>query len=147
ASFDRWLAAERDRFNCNTRGLVSLQRVSPDEREYVPPGLSPRPETHAHQPLPGRSRLRVAVLPFEGNGRGRKAEREENLAFSLSHDIATGLARFRWFDVVSPISFMSKPSANFSTEDLLQRNLVDYVVDGAVIRRGRFRQIDVRLLD
>jgi TolB-like protein len=147
ASFDRWLAAERDRFNRNTRSLLGLQRVSPDDREYLPPGLSPRPETHAHQPLPARNRLRVAVLPFEGNGRGRNAEREENLAFSLSHDIAAGLARFRWFDVVTAISFISKPSVNFSTEDLLRRNLVDYVVDGVVVRRGRFFQIDVRLLD
>jgi tetratricopeptide (TPR) repeat protein len=95
--------------------------------------------------LPARNRLRVAVFPFQGSGQGKRAEREENLAFSLSHDIAAALARFRWFDVVTPVSIMSKSSVNFSTEDLLQRN--DYIVDGAVVRRGRFFHIDVRLLD
>src|SRR5262249_32647123 len=63
-SFDRWLARERDRFKWKTRGLLKLQteRASFDRSEYVTPGSLPRTETYAHQPLPGRNRLRVAVL-------------------------------------------------------------------------------------
>src|SRR5262249_28783851 len=36
---------------------------------------------------------------------------------------------------------------NFTSEHLLQRNQLDYAIDGVVIRRGRFLGIDVRLLD
>jgi TolB-like protein/Flp pilus assembly protein TadD len=146
-SFDRWLARERDRFKWKTRGLLSLQsrRAALDDREFVPPSSPPRTETYAHQPWPGRNRLRLAVLPFEGNGKGKSAERVGHLALSLSHDIAAALARFRWFDVVAPVSFIYRPLVNY--DDLLQRKELDYAVDGVVSRQGRFIEINVRLLD
>jgi TolB-like protein len=110
--------------------------------------LRPRPslrgENGANQPLSGRNRLRVAVLSFEGTGGGKGVERAQDLAFSLSHDIAMGLARFRWFDVVAPVS---GPVVPFNNEDVLRRNAFDYVVDGAVSRHGRLVEITVRLLD
>lgn len=98
---------------------------------------------NGHQPLPGRNRLRVAVLPFDGHS----SEKEENLAFSLSHEIAAALARFRWFDVISPVSSTHTPLVNFASEDLLQRKHLDYAVDGIVTRNGNRFQISVRLLD
>jgi TolB-like protein len=149
ASFDRWLVRERDRFNWKTRGLLKFQtkRASSDDRNYEPP----RPPLHSkiggHQPLPGRNRLRVAVLPFEGKGEGKGAERGEGLALSLSHDIAGALARFRWFDVIAPMSFMCRSPVNFTSGDLLQRRALDYAVDGVVSRHGRLIQVTVRLLD
>jgi TolB-like protein len=148
-SFDRWLARERSRFSWETRGLLRLQtaRASSPDKHYVPPALPPHAELNAHQPLPARNRLRVAVLPFEGNGQGKSAERGEDLASSLSHDIAAALARFRWFDVVAPISFISRPLVNFTSEDFLQRRDLDYAVDGRVARHGRFIDVNVRLLD
>jgi tetratricopeptide (TPR) repeat protein len=141
ASFDRWLARERDRFKWKTRGLLQSQSTGAlsDIKKYLVRRSRPRSEIHAYQPLPGRNRLRVAVLPFEGKGEGKGAERGEDLAFSLSHDIAAALARFRWFDVVAPISFTS--------EELLQRRQLDYAVDGVVSRRGRLIEVNVRLLD
>jgi TolB-like protein/Flp pilus assembly protein TadD len=113
----------------------------------VPPGSPPRTQTYAYQPLPARNRLRVAVLPFEGKGEGKGAERGEDLAFSLSHDIAAGLARFRWFDVVAPVSFLYTPLVSYTGGHLLQRKEWDYAVDGVVSRHGRLIQINVRLLD
>jgi TolB-like protein/Flp pilus assembly protein TadD len=144
-SFDSWLARERERFKWKTRGLLKLQtqRASLDDRNFVPP----RSETASRQPLPGHNRLRVAVLPFEGKGEGKAAERGGGLAFSLSHDIAGGLARFRWFDVVAPVSFIYNPMVNYIGEDLLQRKELDYAVDGVVSRHGRLIEIKVRLLD
>jgi TolB-like protein len=138
ASFDNWLAQERERFKWKTRGLLQSR---------TPPASSPITETHARRPLPGRNRLRVAVLPFQGKGEGKGAERGEELAFSLSHDIAAGLARFRWFDVVAPLSFVYRPLVNHTGEDLIQRKELDYAVDGAVSRHGRLIEVSVRLLD
>jgi TolB-like protein/Tfp pilus assembly protein PilF len=145
ASFDRWLARERDRLQWKTRGLPKLQNQPAwlDDREYVSPSSPARSETHGRQFLPARHRLRVAVLPFEGNGQGK---RWKDLAFSLSHDIAAALARFRWFDVVAPVS-ICKPQAVFTSEDFLQRKDLDYAIDGVVSRRGGLIQINVRLLD
>jgi TolB-like protein len=148
ASFDRWLARERERFRWKTRGLLRPRTASSpsDDKHYVPPASPPRTETYAHRPLPGRNRLRVAVLPFEGNGQGKGAERGEGLAFSVSHDIAAALARFRWFDVVASVSFISRP-LNFTSEDFLQRKDLDYAVDGSVSRNGRSIEVNFRLLD
>jgi TolB-like protein/cytochrome c-type biogenesis protein CcmH/NrfG len=148
ASFDRWLARERDRFKWKTRGLLQSQtvRALSDSKHYVPRS-PPHTETYARHPLPASNRLRVAVLPFQGKGEGKGAERGEGLALSLSHDIAAGLARFRWFDVITPISFVSRPKINFASEGFLQRKDLDYAVDGRVNRQGRFIQINVRLLD
>ena len=127
-SFDRWLLRERTHFS--------------EKTNYV----APRTEAYTRRSLPGRNRLRVAVLPFEERGGAKRAERGEDLAFSLSRDIAAALARFRWFDVITPISFIYGP-LHFTSEDFLQRNQLDYAVDGVVTRRGRSMEVKVRLLD
>src|SRR5262249_36313188 len=111
------------------------ERTPSYDKNYVPPGT----QTYAYQSLSARNRLRVAVLPFEQLGKGRHGERCEDLAFSLSRDIPAGLARFRWFDVISPISFTS--------ENLLQREDLDYAIEGIVSRHDRLIQVNVRLLD
>jgi DNA-binding SARP family transcriptional activator/Tfp pilus assembly protein PilF len=97
----------------------------------------------ARRPLPTRNRLRVVVLPFECHS----TEKEENLAFSLSHEIAAALARFRWFDVISSISSTHASLVNLASEDFLHRKHLDYAVDGIVTRNGNRFQISVRLLD
>jgi TolB-like protein len=146
ASFDGWLARERHCFEEKTRDLPPPQTGLgwSDDNGYESP-RSPAQATRG--PLPARNRLRVAVLPFEATGQGRHTERWEGLAFSLSHDIAAALARFRWFDVVAPVSFNSEPLGNLASADLLHRKDLDYVVDGRVGRRGQSIAIDVRLLD
>jgi TolB-like protein len=147
-SFDRWLARERDRFKWKMRGLPPAQvpRASPEVDHTETPLARARADIYA-RPLPDRNRLRVAVLPFEGKGEGKSAERGEDFAFSLSHDIAAALARFRWFDVVAPVSFIYRPLVNYSGERLLQRKELDYAIDGVVSRQGRLIQVNVRLLD
>ena len=64
----------------------------------------------------------------------------------MNQEVAAGLARFRWFDVIAPASLARKPSAHLS-EDLLRRKELDYVVDGALSGNGKRFQISVRLLD
>jgi DNA-binding SARP family transcriptional activator/Tfp pilus assembly protein PilF len=89
-----------------------------------------------------RRRLRVGVLSFLAT----RERDDQNLAFSLSQEIAAGLARFRWFDVIAPASLARKPSARLS-EDILRQKELDYVVDGALSGDGRRFEISVRLLD
>jgi tetratricopeptide (TPR) repeat protein len=128
-SFDRWLAAQRVRAAERLKTLANGAVRSPQRRARAATA-----QTHPPYPLPGRNRLRVAVLPFTAKG----GDREEAAAFSLSHQIGAALARFRWFDVISPV--------HGGSEALLHRQL-DYAVDGAVSRHGRLLEINVRLLD
>jgi DNA-binding SARP family transcriptional activator/TolB-like protein/Tfp pilus assembly protein PilF len=89
-----------------------------------------------------RHRLRVGVVQFLAT-RGKD---DQTLALSLSQEIAAGLARFRWFDVIAPGSLARKPSAR-ACEDLIKQKAVDYVVDGALSGDGKQFQISVRLID
>lgn len=109
-----------------------------------------RRSTHIHRtrldiptPVPGRHRLRVGVLPFDAND----SENERDLAFSLSHEIAAALARFRWFDVISPISMRSRPVATLLSKDAVLEQQLDYTIDGVIRRHGRNYHIEVWLLD
>ncbi len=89
-----------------------------------------------HAALPERSRLRVGVLALQSDDRNN-----ERLAVSLSHEIATALARFRWFDVITPASLRRRLSPQHEYTNL------DYVVDGSISGSGKDLQISVRLLD
>jgi DNA-binding SARP family transcriptional activator len=92
---------------------------------------------------PASTRLRVGVLPFLA----MRSPREEDLAFSLSQEIAAALARFRWFDVIAPVSLSRKPFEPVVTDELFKRKQLDYVLDGAISGSGEQLQISVRLLD
>ena len=105
--------------------------------------ILPPPRKVDAPPSANQHRLRVGVLPFLVSG----SSREEGLAVSLSQEIAAALARFRWFDVIAPVSLMRSPSITFASEALLQRRKLDYVVDGTLTGNGRNFKINVRLLD
>ena len=92
---------------------------------------------------PERSRLRVGVLSFDSNG----SESDQDLALSLSHEVATALARFRWFDVITPVAMMQRPLATLLSKDTFQRQQLDYAVDGTVTGSGPNYHISVQLLD
>jgi DNA-binding SARP family transcriptional activator len=96
-----------------------------------------------HTPVPERSRLRVGVLSFDSDDSGN----DQDLALSLSHEVATALARFRWFDVINPVATMQRPLATLLSKDAFARQQLDYAVDGTVTRRGPNYHIGVQLLD
>jgi DNA-binding SARP family transcriptional activator/TolB-like protein len=102
-----------------------------------------RTDPDIQKPTNGRQRLRVGVLPFDASD----SENERDLAFSLSHEIAAALARFRWFDVITPISMRSRPVATLLSKDTVQQQQLDYAVDGTIKRAGRNYHIEVWLLD
>ena len=94
-------------------------------------------------PAPVRTRLRVGVLPFHAT----RAIEDDGLALSLSQEIAAALARFRWFDVIAPVTLMRGETATVANDDPLRSSDLDYVVDGALTLSGKRYQISVRLLD
>lgn len=129
-----------------TRALAdAIRTFSGRESKHKPTFISTSPldEGSRIQPAPAhRRRLRVGVLSFLATRR----RDDQNLAFSLTQEIAAGLARFRWFDVIAPPSLGRRPSAHLS-EVLLKRKELDYVVDGALSGNGKRFEISVRLVD
>jgi len=104
--------------------------------------LQQRP-TETRAVLPGRNRLRIGVLPFLGD----RSSKEENLAFSLSQEIAAELARFRWFDVIAPVSLMCKPGTDAFSGFQLTLNEMDYLVEGSLSGNRHSFKVSVRLRD
>ena len=126
-----------------TRALAdAIRTFSGQESHTSPPVEAFDSGSRVQPPLSHRRRPRLGVLPFLAT----RARDDQNLALSLSQEIAAGLARFRWFDVIAPASLVRRPSAHVS-EDLLKRKDLDYVVDGALSGNGKRFQISVRLLD
>ena len=116
----------------------------PDKDEPALPPPAPRKKNpKAKAPEPNRNRLRVAVLPFLATG----PLGNDSLALSLSQEIGAGLARFRWFDVISPMALMNRPPLAVISEESLRPNELDYVIDGAISGDGEKYRINVRLLD
>jgi TolB-like protein/Tfp pilus assembly protein PilF len=140
ASFDRWLARERTRLSGRLQSLLAhaLERTEPASND-------PAADRSAVMPASGLTsdRLRVGVLPFLAPS----SRREENLALSLSQEIAAALARFRWFDVIAPTSLRPTPSTRFADEHHLRRMNLNYAVDGTVSGNGKNVHIDVRLVE
>jgi DNA-binding SARP family transcriptional activator/TolB-like protein len=109
-------------------------------RPSVAPALiTPRGSAAAAERiLPNRHRLRVGVLSF----REIDCKNERGLGLSLSHQIAAGLSRFRWFDVINPTSLRRLRSDG----DHEYANL-DCLVAGTIAGSGKQLQINVELLD
>jgi DNA-binding SARP family transcriptional activator len=110
------------------------------EREYA---ASRQKRPKAPVPAQVRTRLRVGVLPFLAT----RSTEDDSMAFSLSQEIAAALARFRWFDVIAPVTLMRRPTGTVANDDPLRSSDLDYVVDGALSGNGERYQISVRLLD
>lgn len=113
------------------------------DRDEEPPAPAPKPKRVKQLPASGSdpSRRRVGVLPFMA------IPDDERLALWFSLDISAALARFRWFDVVAPVSLMKGRLPELVNDEVLRRNELDYVIDGALSRHGNGLQINVRLLD
>jgi DNA-binding SARP family transcriptional activator len=133
--------------SAETYALYEAIRMFPGREERIddePPAVdAKRKAARTKSPEPNRNRLRVGVLPFLATN----APGDEHLALCLGQEIASALARFRWFDVIAPVTLIRRPSASFANEDRLRPSELDYVVDGALSGNGDTYQISVRLLD
>ena len=145
--FERCRMAMRSRLevepSAESRALYDRLRSAP-ARQKIEPGLGspnhaePRPGAAAS--APAASRLRIGVIPFQAAGTDNA-----QLAFSLSQEIASALARFRWFDVVAALT----PQAQIGQwdEDFLRGKGWHYAVEGNLISGADKVSISIRLLD
>jgi TolB-like protein len=85
----------------------------------------------------------VGVLPFLSSG----GAADEDLAFSISQDIATALARYSRFEVVPPRALVNVSETSLANNEGARFQDLDYVVEGVVSCLGRRVQVSIRLLD
>lgn len=125
--------------------IAMVGREERGEKEKSEPDYAVLRQKRPKAPVPApiRTRLRVGVLPFLAT----RSTHDDGLAFSLSQEIAAALARFRWFDVIAPVTLMRGQTAAGASDDPLRSSDLDYVVDGALSGNGKQYQISVRLLD
>jgi DNA-binding SARP family transcriptional activator len=118
--------------SAKTRALYQALRTIP-AAEPTPATTAPAdPSRQLHSHASGG--LRVMVRPFQA-----LAPQMETLATLLSQEIAAGLARFRWFDVIAPVAYREGPP--------LSQARAEYVVEGHLTGGARRVQLSVRLLD
>ena len=121
--------------------MFSEPAAVPDDNVAVAPRPA-RQGPKAALPATVAARLRVGVLPFHSGGSSEAG----TLALSLSQEIAAALARFRWFDVIAPLS-LSNGHAASAGEVALRRKQWHYIVEGSLTDLNGRLQISVRLLD
>jgi DNA-binding SARP family transcriptional activator/TolB-like protein len=115
-----------------------------EEKDQTPaPPEPPRKRAKTAVPAVSRNRPRVGVLPFLA----ARSPRDEDMALSMSQEIAAALARFRWFDVIAPVALKRRDGASSLNDDVLRPNELDFVLDGALTSSAEKYQISVRLLD
>jgi TolB-like protein/Tfp pilus assembly protein PilF len=145
--FERCRMAMRSRLevepSAETRSLYDRLRLA-TARQKIEPGQGSL--NHAESPPSAptsaqiASRLRIGVIPFQTTN-----DQNAQLAFSLSQEIASALARFRWFDVVAALT----PQAQIRQWDeaFLRSKGWHYAVEGNLISGAEKISISIRLLD
>jgi prepilin-type processing-associated H-X9-DG protein len=83
------------------------------------------------------------VLPFLAS----RAANDEDLASSVSQEIAAALSRSHGFDVIAPASLMQNSAPIRRSRGANQFQDLDYAVEGAVSSDGKRAQVTVRLLN
>ncbi len=84
--------------------------------------------------VPGmENRPTIAVLPFRNIG---NVADQEYFSDGLTEDIINGLARFRWFPVISRNSTFSFKNSPLDVREIGRRLGARYVVEGSVRRAG-----------
>jgi DNA-binding SARP family transcriptional activator/Flp pilus assembly protein TadD len=145
--FERCRMAMRSRLevepSAESRALYDRLRLA-TARQRIEPGQASPNHTESHPSTAASaqiaSRLRIGVIPFQTTN-----DQNAQLAFSLSQEIASALARFRWFDVVAALT----PQAQIGQWDevFLRSKGWHYAVEGNLISGADKVSISIRLLD
>ena len=144
--FERCRVAMRSRLevepSAESRALYERLRSAPAHQSEPARGFPnhAQPSPGAAASSPTASRLRIGVIPFQAAGTDNT-----QLAFSLSQEIASALARFRWFDVVSALT--PQPQMVQWDEAFLRAKGWHYAVEGNLISGADKISVSIRLMD
>lgn len=120
-----------------TERLYAAARAQPETPVYT---LPPEPPL-APAPVVGE-RLRVGILPFVATS----PLLDSSLCWSLALDTAGALARFRWFDVITPVGLAGLDADQAGLKHALDQLMVDYAVQGTLTPIGDGIRVRVVLL-
>ncbi|WP_161495041.1 BTAD domain-containing putative transcriptional regulator [Caulobacter sp. BP25] len=109
------------------------------QEQNVSPAIAEAPTAPAA--LPG-GRLRVGILPFVATA----PLLDSTLCWSLSLDMAAALARFRWFDVITPMGIATLGVDQTGQARALDTLAVDYAIQGTLTPIGDGIRVRVVLL-
>ena len=124
-----------------TQALYRALRTSPSrqpQKELETTPRLPAPLSLIASAVPS-PRLRIGVLPFRV-----LSPLHADTAIAFCHDLASALARFRWFDVIAPASI--KRTDEDTDQNLLQRMGVNYAIDGIIVVNYDKINIKIHLL-
>ena len=126
---------------------IRAQTTQPSMPKPKPPNAARQaaPKSSASDPPGARTRLRIAVAPFMAMG----SVGDPILPLALAQDVASALSRFRWFDVIMPVSLVTGGGQPDGAELLrAARDLhIDYALTGTLTRsKGQIR-VGVQLFD
>ena len=109
--------------------------------EEVPPADDPAPVVKQDtESKPGQSEMAIAVLPIRASDDPDLVA----LAEALTEDIAAGLTRFTYLDVVSG----GEPASGDTDPRLIARNVgARYLLSGRLRRAGQTVRVGVKLID
>lgn len=95
-----------------------------------------------------KSERGIAVLPFEVPKGGDLADEEDAwVALGLAADVADGLARSRWLNVISPRSSMNYSDASYTNNRVAQELGVRYLLKGRIRKIGSSTRVTATLID
>ena len=120
-----------------TERLYQAARAQPTQAAYAAPADPPA----APAPTAG-GRLRVGILPFVATA----PLLDSSLCWSLSLDTAAALARFRWFDVITPVGLSALGADQAGLARALDDLMVDYAIQGTLTPIGDGIRVRVVLL-
>ncbi|MFN7308545.1 MAG: BTAD domain-containing putative transcriptional regulator [Alphaproteobacteria bacterium] len=129
--------------SAETRALYERLRSAPSRQKIATGHDAPAPiEARAGglASAPAAPRLRIGVIPFQAT-----SNENAQLAFSLSQEIASALARFRWFDVIAALT--PQPHTAQWDEAFIRGKGWHYAVEGTLINGADKVSISIRLLD
>jgi DNA-binding SARP family transcriptional activator len=116
-----------------------VQQASAQQEEDTPSAVAEAPITPV---AVAGGRLRVGILPFIATA----PLLDSALCWSLSLDMAAALARFRWFDVITPMGLAALGADQAGQARALDTLMVDYAIQGTLTPIGDGIRVRVVLL-
>ena len=129
------------------RGEQQLKNISKPVRAYaVSAGAhsAPAQRLSAAHPLPDKSSIAIAVLPFENMSGDPE---QEYFADGMVEEITTALSRFKWLFVIARNSSFTLKGKAVDVKEVGRRLGVRYILEGSVRKAAGKVRITGQLID